>query len=367
MKLSDRIRELRRKFDCIKYKKANVNVILILTPYSNVINGGHLSFSSLYNIFKKKKHIHNSYVIMSYLFLENRPNYIRFRKFKSNAFIQDLKSIFNHFNSFNHLTIHIPDMFVPYLVDEMKSPDYPKYIIEKIKGAKQLTFNILNQNDELMETVDKKYIDWLKVYFGANITMTMAHRKYTTIEKQQQYGGIPIHHLSAWLNCGRYIPKSFEEKENIILLSPDDLKENEELSKQEFIEYLSKHLPDFKIVVVQDIKYEEYRKLNQRAKFTITFGEGLDGYFVETAFYGGVPFAIYNNIFFTENYKHLKTIYNSFSDLYENIVKDIKKINNSKTFHEINKEIVDEIEKEYSYELYDERVTKYFKNEFDLP
>ena len=82
---------------------------------------------------------------------------------------------------------------------------------------------------------DIKYLDWIKENITPNLTMTMAHKQYTSLEKRTKYD-MPIHHLSAWLNNEPYILKSFNEKENIII-SPDKFRENSKLTKVEFIQY----------------------------------------------------------------------------------------------------------------------------------
>lgn len=364
MILTKKINTLKRKINIAQYNKSNANIILFLIPYSNVINGGHLSFSSLINIFKNKKHLHNSEVIASYLLLNNTPNNTKFTEFKSNVFIQDLRTIFSHFNSFNNLTIHIPESYIHFWIDEMVKTSYPKYIIDKIVGAKNLTINILNQNDEYMD--DIKYLDWIRQNLTTNITMTMAHKQYTTPEKREEYD-VPIHHLSAWLNSKPYTKVSFNDKENIIILSPDDFREETEYSKADFIKYLKQSLPDFKVIEINNFKYEDYKKIIQKAKFTITFGEGLDGYLIESSFYGGVAFSVYNDIFFSKNYEKLSTLYKNLDQLIKNIVHDINKLNNFESFSIKNKELLGEIEKEYSHTLFEKRVENYLKNQFDLP
>ena len=280
MTFSNKINTIKRRINITQYSKNNAKVIIFLIPYSNVINGGHLSFSTLINIFKNKKYIHDCDVIASYLFLNNNINHTHFTEFNSNVFIQDLRTIFSHFNNFEELTIHIPESYIHFLVNEIQTPSYPKYIIEKINNAKKLTINILNQNDEYMD--DIKYLDWIKENITPNLTMTMAHKQYTSLEKRTKYD-MPIHHLSAWLNNEPYILKSFNEKENIIIISPDKFRENSKLTKVEFIQYLKKELPDFKIIEIKNFTYEEYKNIIQKAKFAITFGEGLDGYFIETS------------------------------------------------------------------------------------
>lgn len=73
------------------------------------------------------------------------------------------------------------------------------------------------------------------------------------------------------------------------------------------------------------MKLEDYKKLISKAMFTITFGEGYDGYFIEPALSGSISFAVYNDLYFPKNMNKLDTLYSSWQDLKEKIVEDIKR------------------------------------------
>ena len=215
---------------------------------------------------------------------------------------------------------------------------------------------------------DVTNIKWLKNNITENITMTMAHRKYTTIEKRKEYD-TPIHHLSAWLNNGSYTKKKFSDKKNIILFSPDEINNSyskEKFYKKDLIETLAKDFPHYSLIELKNFSYERYKKLISDAKFMITFGEGLDGYFIENSFCGGVSFAFYNHLFFTENYKNISTIYNSYHDLFNKISEDIKSLDNEQAFEEKNNEILNEVQKEYSFEIFEKKLIRFLKKDFDF-
>lgn len=352
------INTIKRKINILKYPKKG-DTIIVLVPFSNVINGGHLSIDNIYKTIKKHHNIHKSNVLLSYVFLTNHPNHTRFSMFRSSSFIQDWRTILSHFTSFDRLQIHIPESYIRFFVKEFHH-QWPKEFKEKLLNAKHLSFNILNQNDEYMNIED---IDNLRE-ICPNITMTLAHQKYTSQEKRNEYK-VPLHHLSAWLNDGNYSKVKFQNKENIILYSPDEVKNTPEI-KQEIISLLKQELPNFSIIEIKDISYEKYKNLISKAKYTITFGEGLDGYFIETALSGGISFAVYNEVFFTPNYKNLPTLYPSYDALKSNIVNHIKSIEEEEKYSNTNQSIASEIEKEYSFEIFENKLIHFLQNKLDI-
>ena len=70
------------------------------------------------------------------------------------------------------------------------------------------------------------------------------------------------------------------EKEKIIAVSPDAFVFDGVSKKDETLKYLKEALPDYEKVIINDLTLEEYKKLISREMFTITFGEGYDGYFI---------------------------------------------------------------------------------------
>lgn len=80
-----------------------------------------------------------------------------------------------------------------------------------------------------------------------------------------------------------------------------------------------------------NMTFTEYMDLISRAFFTITFGEGMDGYFIQPQFVNSMGFAVYNDDFFPSNkWQNLKNIYLSYDEMYENIVSDIKRYSRNK-------------------------------------
>ena len=79
------------------------------------------------------------------------------------------------------------------------------------------SINVLNQNIRLMPAPDR--IAALRS-MADTVTITTAHQKYCTREFRDRYG-VPLHKLSVWISPEQYMYRSWAEKENLLVYSPD--------------------------------------------------------------------------------------------------------------------------------------------------
>lgn len=340
-------------------------IILLLLPDGDKINGGVLSIVSIFNEFKSLQYLHQCDVLASTYPYNSNEYFLKFSKFKNEMIVFDLKQILKKIKKIKEIHIHIPELFFADFIDSFEK-EWSAVDKDKLLDSNILHINILNQNDMLMP--DSKYIDKIKKLITSNVTMTVAHKRYATVEKRNQYD-VSLHYLSAWLNPLPYVVKDFCNKENIILFSPDEfsrLNITYHLTKQDLIEKLKLALPTFEVLVIQNLTYDAYKALVSNSKFTITLGEGLDGYFVETILSGGIAFAVYNDKFFTEDYKNLPTVYSSIEDLFFNIGEDINHYDNEARFDTYNEKLKNIVEIDYSYEKYHNRVKSFVMGSYDF-
>ncbi len=353
-----------RKFYLNKFDDFN-KVIIFLVPNDNQINGGVMSIASIHKEFNQLKNLHHCNVIACTNVYDSNEFFLKFNKFDNEMLVFNLKNVLKKLTNTNYLQLHIPELYIESFTNSFEN-EWSEIDKKTLKKVKNFNINILNQNDLLMPS--SKYIEDLKIILTKKITMSVAHKKYATIEKYNQYK-IPLHYLSVWLNPKPYDFKKFATKKNLIVFSPDELERLNivyHLSKSDLIIQLENKFPDFEILVIQKMTYENYKKLISDSKFMITFGEGLDAYFVETILSGGISLAIYNEVFFSEDYKSLPTIYKSVDDLFLNISKDIEFYNHSNRFDEYNKQMKSICEIEYGYEKYQNRVKNFVLENFDF-
>jgi DNA repair exonuclease SbcCD ATPase subunit len=113
--------------------------------------------------------------------------------------------------------------------------------------------------------------------------------------------------------------------------------------------------------------YESYRSLIAKAKWSLTFGEGLDGYFTEMAWTGGVPFAVYNDRFFMPQFRGLATVYDTWEELQTWIVGDILKLDHEEEYDAASEQIRQALNELYSCEKYRENIRLFYNEEYNFP
>lgn len=331
------------------YKRDCEKLIIFLVPGMNFITGGILSIYSIYKETGKLFNIHGSETIMSTM--PNSPILLKNTNFENEVNIFPFELTLNYFHKLKKCMIHIPECYIADFINNLSVNE--KEILNRIED---LQVNILNQNDELMPTID--VINQL-YDITDKITCTTAHERYTTLEKRIEYG-VPIHLFSTYVSPERYINKNYEEKEDILVVSPD----NHPL-KEEILNRIRKELPSIQIIVVQNLKYEEYKSLISRAKWSITFGEGLDGYFGEMIFSGGIGIAVYNNTFFAEKFRNSTFVYDDFNSLFKDIINDLKCSNEKSLYKVIQQEQFNLLVTLYDSKQYVENIKNFYLNKYD--
>lgn len=253
-----------------------------------------------------------------------------------------------YFTNVRDLILHIPELFVTDFVKNQRQNSW-------FKGINIIQINILNQNIQLMP--DQNVLNELKSNFSS-CTITTAHKKYCNPYYRNSYE-IPLHQLSVWISPENYIKTSVHEKEKLILFSPD----NKELT-QRLISFFSNKLPSFKFQVIQGLTYEAYKNLISKAKFLITVGEGLDAYFIETYFSGGVAFALKNLNFFDEKYLNLPCLFEDNENLEQILLNLIEQYSNEEEYNVLNQRVVDLLSEDYSYKSYQNNIQKFYNQEY---
>lgn len=350
-----KIRKQQNLFIEKQYGKNSRKLIIFIVDGSDwftgkdSISGGILSIASIYEETIKLKSVHNAEVIMvtdieSHLLLKHTqfPNTINVFRFAQLAY----------FTSVREIMVHIPEYKM-----NMKLAAGLRHIFSYIPENK-IHINILNQRCDLMPTVG--LIKNLKEQHF-EISQTTAHEQYSTQEIRNKYQ-IPLHKLSVYATPERYSFKKLSEKENLILISPDNGR-----LKEEILNKIKVQLPDYRIQIIQGLTYLEYLKLIEKAKFIITFGEGLDFYFIETVFSGGVAFAEFNSEFFTSDFRGIEGVFNSYEEMLEQIVNKIKSIGSSDTYNKINKEQFKACNNIYDEKFYKRNLLNFYNKEYLFP
>jgi hypothetical protein len=190
------------------------------------------------------------------------------------------------------------------------------------------------------------------------LTCTTAHEKYSTPKLRQELG-VPLHKLSVHISPEQYERKPYNEKDNLMIVSPD-----KHLKKKEVLDVVARCFPDIKIQVISNLTYEEYKQVISKARWSLTFGEGLDGYFVETVFSGGISFSVYNSRFFTEDFRSLRTVYQNYDVLIRKICKDIIDLGDEGTYSDYQNRQFDLCHKYYDYKEYLRNLESFYREDY---
>lgn len=342
--------KIQDNYDLTPLKLAK-KLILFLTPSQLKICGGVMSIYSLCEASR-------SLMTESLCILSTYPNdgytYANNDRFLNNEQIYRFSQIVDNCKNLEELIIHIPEYYSKRFYKHLKRKD-----IRFLKSIKNLQLNILNQNIELMPE-PKKIANLYKL--TKNITQTIAHDRYATQEVCDKWQ-IPTHLFSVNIDMSKYKSYTFEEKDKIIVLSPD-----KHDMKKSIVEKIECAFPDWEIITVSEMSFTQYMNLIGRGYFTVTFGEGMDGYFNQPLYVGGLGFAVYNDNFFpNESWKNLKNVYSSYEEMSEKICDDLKELSTNKDlYYQTIQEHMQKINEIYRVRNYVSNIERFYKKEYDF-
>ena len=259
---------------------ANDRLIVFLVPGYDRVNGGVLSIISLAEETAKLVNYHKADVFVCTV--PGDPPLIRFSKFPNTTHLVDLQILLSRISNNGRVLIHIPEIFVSRFSQNIQqlTNNYPGVTWQ---------FNILLQNIDLIP--EKRFVDCLAEH--GKTTCTTAHQAYSNNDTAIRMG-CPVHHFSVWISPEKYIRKTYPEKDNLVVVSPD-----KHPRRKEVLDSLKSRMNGYEFKIIKNMTYEEYKRVIASAKFSLTFGEGLDGYFIEPVFSGGIGCAVFNDKFFT--------------------------------------------------------------------
>ncbi len=320
-----------------------------MVPPDIIVNGGVMSIFSISDAMRNVSKDSNTRVhIITY---PPNPGYGKNPLFFNEEHVYGIDEIISKYKNIDSLLINIPEL-VAKKAFEMLIP-YKHYL----DSISDLKINILNQNIRYMPDFDV----FCKLYYFTNyITQTTAHDRYGTQETANKYS-LPLKHLSVNLDASMYKKIGYAEKEDLIVYSPDNSS-----GKSDVVKALNDNLKNYTIIEIQGLTFEEYKSLISRAKFVITFGEGMDGYLIEGVFSGAIPFSVYNHDFFpSESFLEFQNIYSKESDMVNKIISDIKYLDSSQTFEQLHNKFLVKVKDYYSQTKYKTNIRAFLDGKLD--
>jgi hypothetical protein len=285
--------------------------IIVATPGFDRADGGLFSLASIAAESAMLTEIHEAQVYTCPV--PDEPPVARYTKFDNAMQPVPFWALVKRLTARNaEILIHMPECYA--------SRAQRIWGLNRLKAMNaRLRINVLLQNIDLAPTRDSMEV--LKEF--APVTITTAHKAYCTPEISELLGA-PIYHLSTFMCPELFTQSPWADKRNIVMLSPDANPE-----RASTLSALYKALPEYQFVTVRNMHYRDYRALCSIAKFSITFGEGLDGYYIETIFSGGFSATVFNGRFFTEKYRNQPLMYPDWRTLADQFPVDIRAMDNA--------------------------------------
>ncbi len=344
-----RMQDIHFPIKCETAKK----IMVVVVPEIPFMGGGVYSLFSIANTMHYLRHTHD-YEIM----VMTRPNFICQTYFRQSNF-RNAENVFRfeqiiRCTSAETVYIHIPEVHASTFIESLHAD-----IHEYLKSRPNLFINIANQNIQLMPP--KEAFEDLRS-LATELTQSIAHHSCFTQECADQYN-LPSLLLPAYVDVSNYPASGFADKEDLIIYSPDFAPYKEAALKK-----IKDELPNYRLVEIAGMTFDQFMEYATRCRFTISFGEGYDGYLMPPITQGGSGFAVYNTQFYPE--PAMKDFYNIFStgeDMVEHIVEKIRELEHNQSLCEdLQKKIVAIADRFYNKPDYVKRIGTLIQRQFEL-
>jgi hypothetical protein len=328
-------------------------LMVIFVPEHPTMSGGIYSMFSIAKQMRRLKRYHGFDVIVM-----TRPNptgltYFRNRNFVNSENVYRIEQLLMC-QGVEELYIHVPEYAAESFVENLTHSEL-NYLLTRDK----FYVNLLNQNIKLMPEKES-FAPLRRICDG--MSQSVAHHAYFSQNIADKYD-LPTLLLPAFTDLSEYPKTDFTEKEKLIIYSPDDNPHKEACLKR-----LQHELPEFELREIRDITFDHFMDLATRCMFSITFGEGFDGYLAQPIHQGGLGFAVFNDEFFpAPHFTKYDNIFGSPEEMTDQLPKRIRKLQSDRTAYDrLNAEFCKEYEQLYSFDDYIARIKKLSVRDFDI-
>lgn len=327
-------------------------IAVFVVPEHNSMSGGIYSFFSIADHARRMRRLHGYDVLVMTRANPRGLTYVRCTAFRNSETVLRLEQL-RLFAEVSELQIHIPEYATVDFVRHL-SPELVKYLLRR----DSVHINIMNQNIRMMPE-SEMFRDLRRI--SNTMGQSVSHRAFFTQELADRYN-LPTLLMPAFTDLSDYPALGFEHKENIIIYSNDDAPYRRAVLKR------LEQLHDYKLVQIQDMTFDVYMDLATRCKFSVSFGEGFDGYVAQPMYQGGIGFALYNDEFFPDaSYKKFANFFRTEEEMIEKIVPTIRRLEaDRQRYVALNKALRAKWDKLYSYDDYVARIVKLMRNEYEL-
>lgn len=328
-------------------------LMIMIVPEHNDMSGGIYSFFSIANQMHAMQSVHGYDVLVM-----TRPNdmgatYIRLSAFRNAETVYRFEQILLC-DQVEELYLHIPEYAARSFYD-LLSPELLRYL----KSRKKLYINIMNQNAKLMpEASAFKNLRGI----STGISQSVAHHAYYGQEFADRYN-LPTLLLPAYTDLSRYPGSTFEEKRKLIIYSLDKAPH-----RKACLEILEREFSDYERVEIRGMSFERYMQLATDCLFSISFGEGFDGYVAQPVQQGGIGLTVYREEFFpSEDFLQYYNIFRSEEEMVAELATRMRRLaSDPDLYKSLNRDYKKAHDALYSFDDYVGCVRKLVMRDFDL-
>jgi hypothetical protein len=324
-------------------------LIVFLTPGFELRTGGVLSIATIYRESIALRRVHRARVALCTV--PGDPLLPKYTWFHNRNYMLDLESVLKGCRHLDYLMLHIPDYAVNRVLDWLASASGML-----VGNVREIHFNVLLQNIDQLRGQNVAALG----HFGG-VTCTTAHEAYTNLAAREALGA-PLHRLGVCIGPELYSRSGYQEKEPLLIVSHD-----EHPIKEKVLKRIAEVCSDLEIQIIHNLSYEAYKKLIRRAKWSLTFGEGLDGYFAELVWSGRVAFAVFNDRYFTPAFAELETVYPSWEVLVDKMPADLQRLDEPVAYERCWRQAYDLLSDLYGTDRFRENLRMFYRGEYTFP
>lgn len=297
-------------------------VVVFLVPDAPQIRGGTLQILSMSRLSKRILDSPTDAVVDCWIPGHGRDT-CRLELYDPDLIVCPLEETLARCKPGTNVVLHAPELLVNSIEATLTGNSSLASLLQQVR----LHLNILNQNHLRMPAVEtvRSLADRLHL-----VTITTGHPDWSRPQARAKWG-VPIHWVPTWYCLDDAPWQPYESKRDLLIVSPE-----RRPYRDRILSIIRTGMPNLEIRVIQGIPFAEYTQLERDAKWSLTFGEGNDGYFYGPVTRGGVSFAVHNETFNGRDTTRWVTVYPTPEAMAERIVDDMKRLDEKHAYESYN-------------------------------
>ncbi len=312
---------------------------IFLVPGWDFVSGGIMSIFSI--AAETRNLLAGNGVSVAVCTAVGEPRMLRFTQFENQLPLFAFSDMLEWMPQNSEVIVHIPES-LPAKLRICPARRLPLAV------RHQMAVHILLQN---IETIPPRSAVAALQQVGVT-TATLAHKASMAIAESL---GCPVHFLSWFISAEDFRRVPFAEKQKLVVVSPD-----RHPAKAEIVRRMTEALPDHKFIEIRRMTYQQYKKTIGDAKFMFTFGEGLDGYFVESIFSGAIAMAIFDQRFFTPEYGGAPGVFADYRRRDIGVAEFVRSLSDEARFRAIAERQYELVSKTFAKRIYQDNIKSFY-------